>query len=203
MDSQNLPEQPRPPEANEMLEYLHEQIEMLAPQMERMSTLSAEAQDILNKRDDIPANFSVDADGLEQISGIFETFSGQLAQVITALEGNAAALQDSGWTGIAAERFQNELNDLVLPTLDHLQTGLTMWKRQTAQMASNVRKVSAILEDIGSKVQTIEQVHDIASNEVILKTVREKMQEELRKQGKLPPAAATPSELPSESRDEV
>jgi hypothetical protein len=77
-----------------------------------------------------------------------------------------------------------------------LQNGLQMWKRQTAQMATNVRKVSSILEDIGSKVQSIEQVRDIASNEVILKTVREKMQEELRKQGKLPPE--TPHEPSNE-----
>ena len=192
MDSQNPPQEPLPPEANEILNYLHEQLEALTPQIERMNSLSTEAQDILDKRSDIPANFSVDADGLEQISGVFETFIEHLNKVIEAVETNAAVLHTSTWTGIAAERFQNELNALVLPTLDHLHVGLAMWKQQTAQMATNVRKVSAILEDIGSKVKTVEQVRDIAANDVILKTVREKMQEELRKQGKLPPTAEPP-----------
>lgn len=190
MDSQNPPQTPLPPEANEILNYLHEQIEALTPQMERMNELSIEAQDILNKRGDIPANFSVDADGLEQMSGIFDTLTTQLVQVIESVEANTTALQNSGWSGIAAERFQHELTDLVLPTLNHLRLGLSVWKQQTAQMASNVRNVSKILENIGSKVQSVEQVRNIAQNDVILKTVREKMQEELRKAGKLPPESA-------------
>jgi uncharacterized protein YukE len=197
MDSQNPPQAPLPPEANEILHYLHEQLETLGPQMERMGELSAEAQDILNKRTDIPANFSVDADGLDQMSVIFGTFGNQLAEVIASIEANTQKLQNIGWTGVAAERFQRELTDLVLPTLDHLRTGLTVWKQQTAQMASNVRKVSNILEDMGSKVQSMEQVRDLAANDTILKTVREKMQEELKKAGKLPQGDIPPAEPPA------
>jgi methyl-accepting chemotaxis protein len=157
----------------------------LDPLINELNTLHDEGRSILEKRDDIPANFSVDPAGLEQIAGFFESFAAQFAQVTTAVQANATTLARAGLPTAATERMQNELNGLVTPTLQHLQNAMLTWQRQTSQIAANVRRVSAIIEDVAKDVKTVEQVRDIVDNQVIANTVRERMQEELRKAGKL------------------
>jgi WXG100 family type VII secretion target len=196
------PPPPLSPENAEMLARAEEKLSRLDPLIAELNTLHGQAQAILDQRDDIPANFSVDPDGLDQIAATFENFAGQLQQATTRLQVQVAALGRAGLSGAAAERIQAELNDLVVPTLQHLQNAMLTWKRQTGQIAFNVRKVSSILEDVAKDVKTVEQVKQLVDNDLIAKTVRERMEDELRKAGKLPdgqrlpPLAMPPTDHP-------
>lgn len=189
MNSEPTPAQSPDPATDadraEIIARAESQLSRLDPLIHELNTLHDEGRSILDKRDDIPANFSVDPAGLEQIAGHFEAFAAQFAQVTAAVQANATALSRAGLPEAATARMRGELDGLVTPTLQHLQNAMLTWQRQTSQIASNVRRVSQIIEDVAKDVKTVEQVRDIVDNQVIANTVRERMQEELRKAGKL------------------
>jgi hypothetical protein len=119
---------------------------------------------------------------LQDISAKFERLAAQMSNLVTAVEQQEQSLRSNGWSGLTADRLNAELSNLVIPTLHHLQRSIQNWSQQTGKMSANVERVSAVLEDIGSRVKNLEDVQQLVDTEAIEREVRQRMQEQEKRE---------------------
>lgn len=143
--------------------------------IERMAELDERAESILALRPTLPPRVQIDTDGLQHISAQFTDLATQMAQIVAAVEQQEAAVQAGRSNNLTTQRILAELDKLVIPTLYHLQRSLQNWSDQTERMSANVQRAAAALENLGSRVKTIEDVKNLVDKDAIEQAVREQL----------------------------
>ncbi|MBX3062930.1 MAG: hypothetical protein KF726_08140 [Anaerolineae bacterium] len=143
--------------------------------IERMAELDERAESLLALRPTLPPRVEIDTDGLQQISTQFTDLAAQMAQVVEIVEQQEKTVQAGRSSSLTTQRILAELDKLVIPTLQHLQRGLQNWSTQTERMSANVQRAAAALENLGSRVKSIEDVKNLVDKDAIEKAVQEEL----------------------------
>lgn len=135
-------------EAAERLGRLQRELE------QKMSEVSQTAEKTLERRPLIPGKLIVNAEELDRVSGLFKRHGEALDDVIDTLTSRLEALRGMG----GYELFNEELTELILPTLRYLKSGFDAWTAQVAAIADNYRRTSAHLERQQTQLAALQEM---------------------------------------------
>lgn len=79
-------------------------------------------------------------DQLEQVAGKFTNQAQVIQDMLQQVRGKMEQLQDDGWIGLGADAFFAEMEGLVLPAVQRLESALTDASDSTKQTSQNLRQ---------------------------------------------------------------